>query len=191
MFTERDPGNTKLIQRCLNDGPSLRQRCSCVQWYNSVRYSRFRACRLISSPVCLGGRLWGEEDRVFSYLPQTWWCQHLENTRPLADRHSRCWAIPAIHTAVGIQFPRASEAHRPAARAGQKTQLRRKALAARGQNTVKQPVIRLHCSAKPKGSICLLVKWADTAFCLCTAVKYSSIRNIRPCYTPVITGETE
>ena len=30
--------------------------------------------------------------------------------------------------------------------------------------------IRLFCSAKPKGSICLLVKWADTAFWRCTAV---------------------
>ena len=40
---------------------------------------------------------------------------------------------------------------------------------------VGQPHIRLlrfhlqHCSAKPKGSICLLVKWADAAFWLCTA----------------------
>ena len=25
------------------------------------------------------------------------------------------------------------------------------------------------CPAKPEGSICLLVKWADTAFCLCMA----------------------
>ena len=30
--------------------------------------------------------------------------------------------------------------------------------------------LHLYCSAKPKGSICSLYKWADTAFWLCTAV---------------------
>ena len=34
-------------------------------------------------------------------------------------------------------------------------------------------VVYQHCSAKSKGSICLLVQWAHTAFCLCTAVQWS------------------
>ena len=34
----------------------------------------------------------------------------------------------------------------------------------------------LYCSAKAKGSICLLVKLADTAFRLCTAILASRLR---------------
>ena len=49
----------------------------------------------------------------------------------------------------------------------------------------------LYCSAKSKSSICLFVKWADTAFWLCTAVyvfkEYLDVERLIPvCYQYVL-----